>query len=264
EEVSAGIDSIATGASEQLNKLSLLLELMNELSASIGRMNLKTRDGMKSTKEISENAKTGEDAMKLMYTGMSYVIDSSREMTNVINMIGDISDQTNLLSLNAAIEAARAGEAGRGFAVVADEISKLAEQTQKSIKEIERLVNTNNDELMKGKNNIDNTVEKISLILEGVTTIGIMMDELSKHMNDQFEKNMTVNMEADVVKDRSDEIRRSTAEQQTAVNEIVKSISIINELTQSNAEGAEQMSNQSKQMAGTAVSLKKAVDFFKI
>ncbi len=264
EEVSAGVDNIATGAAEQLNKLSLLVGLMNELSGSIGQMNVKTKDAMKTTSEISENAKTGEDAMKLMYTGMSYVIDSSKEMTNVINMIGDISDQTNLLSLNAAIEAARAGEAGRGFAVVADEISKLAEQTQKSIKEIERLVKTNNDELMKGKTNIDNTVEKISLILEGVTTIGIMMDELSKHMTDQFGKNTMVNMEADVVKDRSDEIRKSTVEQQTAVDEIVKSISNINQLTQTNAEGAEEMSIQSRQMAATAISLKKTVDFFKI
>ncbi len=264
EEVSAGVENVAIGASDQFNKLTSLIELMVDLTNSITEMGKKTKETMNMSTSIAGSAKAGEETMKYMYSSMSNIVESSKEMTNVTNLISEISDQTNLLSLNAAIEAARAGEAGRGFAVVADEISKLADQTASSINEIDRLIKTNNEELNQGKTNIEDTVKTISGIINGVSTISEMMNTLSKIMADQLNANSIVNQEADVVRDRSDEIKNATEEQKVAIDEIAKSITNINELTQSNASGAEELSSNSKDMATTAQSLKKAVDFFKL
>ncbi len=179
-------------------------------------------------------------------------------------MINDISDQINLLSLNAAIEAARAGDAGRGFAVVADEVSKLADQTANSLKEINQIISKNEDEISMGLNQIMETTGVLKTIIEGVGIIETGMTDVSRTMKAQIETNSIVRENASLLKSKSEEIRISMMEQKTAIGEVASSIGNINELTQTNASGAEEMAGSSENLSNMALSLKESVDFFRI
>jgi methyl-accepting chemotaxis protein len=264
DELSGGVESIAGSVERQYDKLSALIEKLKRLTDAIRGMDALVNDSYHLSENISSNAKSGEESIRVMTGSMSKITESSGKISGIISIINDISDKINLLSLNAAIEAARAGEAGRGFAVVADEISKLADQTSESLKEIDSLVKINTEETARGMSNVNNTNMTIGRSIEGVNSITAKMSDISNYMKSQIGISSSVDADITVLQSITDEIKTATQEQKVAFNEILKSISLINELSQSNAESSEGLSRISKEIAHLSSVLDSRVNFFKV
>jgi methyl-accepting chemotaxis protein len=264
DEVSRGVDSIALSANAQYDKLNIVIEYLQKLSEAIHSVDRTVQESLRLSRKVSDNSKASEESVNLMNSSMSLITDSSGKISGIVRIITDISDKINLLSLNAAIEAARAGDAGRGFAVVADEISKLAEQTAGSIKEIDKLVLINKTETAAGLSNVYKTNSTIQESIEGVNQIVVQIDEIFTLMHSQLKINTDVDCEVNSLKAISDEIRIATIEQKSAFSEIIKSISLISELSQSNADSSQNLAETSSVIASLSQTLDSRVNFFKV
>lgn len=178
----------------------LVSESQNEAKRAVGNIELSVADA----KEASIDVQKANETLNVSSNGMSKIIDrllySSRiemefadrlkhlersavEAKEVLSIIADIADQTNLLALNAAIEAARAGEHGRGFAVVADEVRKLAERTQKSLATIDVTINTIAQAIVEAVEQMAINAQNVQSLSNDSSIIGVNIGEASANMN---------------------------------------------------------------------------------
>ncbi|MBN1534903.1 MAG: hypothetical protein JXA20_19690 [Spirochaetes bacterium] len=260
EEVSAAVESVKASVDDQRAGTERLVSAMAELTAASGELDSTISGALSRINQVASNAVSGEESLKVMNESMVKIGASSGEITGIIGIINDISDRINLLSLNAAIEAARAGDAGRGFAVVADEISKLADQTAESIKNINSLIKKNEGEIDTGRGNITIAVERINLIMSDINAIVEMISGISSQSGRQSAASTTVNESAGIVKSGSQRISDAMREQSGAIMEISNTVNSISVFAQDNAQKITSITESSRALVGMVRELNREIE----
>ncbi len=205
----------------------------------------RAQEGAKVVHKVVEAINTVHQQTEHLKTNMNELGDQAQGIGQIIDVISDIADQTNLLALNAAIEAARAGEAGRGFAVVADEVRKLAEKTMAATTEV--------------GNAIQSIQSGASTSIAGMERAVKAVDEA----NSLAEKSGTVLMEiVEIVESSADQVRSiatASEEQSAASDEITRAIGEINQISVQTSENMGESSDAVADMAGQIKSLQQLV-----
>ena len=177
---------------------------------------------------LSKNVDEAANSEISLASSMKSLADQAKNVKDVLNIIDDIADQTNLLALNAAIEAARAGEHGRGFAVVADEVRQLAERTQNSLSEINATINLIVEAISNSSQTIGDNAKKAGELCKKSAQINEKIENMNQLMNESVSLNETST--------------KDYLETGNKVEELIKGIVNIDEISKQNSKSMDEIS----------------------
>ncbi|WP_018873294.1 methyl-accepting chemotaxis protein [Thioalkalivibrio sp. ALJ16] len=278
QQVAAGSDQVAAAANElsatseetneqvrrQKAETDQVATAMNEMTATVQEVARNAADAAAAAQSTDQDANAGQQVVQKTVNainGLSAQVDSAaevvgrlsqdaEEINKVLEVIGGIADQTNLLALNAAIEAARAGEQGRGFAVVADEVRTLASRTQDSTHEIQQMI----ERVQSG------TREAVRAMEDGRAKA----HESVEQVNLAGESLVAITQSVTRISDMNTQIASAAEEQSTVAEEINRNVANITEVLDQTASGSEQIRNAAEELSKLASEQQERVGQFKV
>lgn len=256
--VTSAVGEIAQGSSDTSNNIMIQTSLTDEiqsiittasnLSQNMDKVSDETSqavsDGIDIVDRLYQNAGVSEENGENAYNAMQDLKEKSKQIQLVTEIISEISEQTNLLSLNASIESARAGEAGRGFAVVADEIRKLASQSKDSVNDIDKIIYELHERA-------DHSVEAVVKMNQVTTEQNKLIMQTKKIFDQTILKMNDVNQNAKSVNDSINQILKSNNQ----IVDSISNISAVSEQTTANAEEVNAMTHKNIEQSQQAKQL---------
>jgi twitching motility protein PilJ len=263
-DILAAAEQMAAGATQQDHEITNTSSAVEQLTVSMKQVSTNAEASSDAARRALEAAQQGNRAVRDSLDGMQRIRaavqatgkkvkslgDRSLEISEIINVINDITEQTNLLALNATIEAARAGEAGKGFAVVADEVRKLAEHSRSATKDIAALIKAIQSE----------TNDAVVVMEEGTREV-----EIGAGLADQAGKALeaisaVVHQSAELV----EEITLASKQQVRGTEGVAHAMQIISGITRQTSDGARKTAHTVETMVKIAEQLNEALSQFRI
>ena len=255
---------LAEASEHQAQEIAGVSAAINEMTVSIDQVSNNASESATVAQRSVAIAYNGAEVVQRSIEGMNVIRDqiqetskrikrlgeSSQEIGDIVGLINDIADQTNVLALNAAIQASMAGEAGRGFAVVADEVQRLAERSANATKQIETLVKT-----------IQADTSEAVMSMESTTSEVVRGARLAKDAGEALEEVQTVsNTLAELIQN----ISNAALQQAESAGHISHTMNIIQDITSQTSSGSMATARSIGELSEMAAALQKSVTGFKI
>jgi twitching motility protein PilJ len=264
QETQATAMHLAEAAEHQAQEINSASDRISEIAASIDQVSKNSAESAGVAQRSVQIATKGAGVVRETIAGMDSIRDqiqetskrikrlgeSSQEIGSIVELINDISEQTNILALNAAIQAASAGEAGRGFAVVADEVQRLAERASNATKRIETLVQTIQSDTNEAVTSMEQTTSEVVAGARLAEDAGTALGEI---------ESVSTNL-ADLIQG----ISAAAQQQSTAASNITSAMHTIQSITAQTSQGANQTAQSIGTLAQLAADLRRSVADFKL
>lgn len=247
---SSETEQVVTSITEMSESARSVAESVQQSSQVTEATSVEAHNSKGIVNNAVETVRSLVDEVEEMAERIQVMNTDANQISAVLSVIGDISEQTNLLALNAAIEAARAGEQGRGFAVVADEVRALAARTQNSTTEISDMLTRLLDGTEKVVNAMENTKSRCQITAEKTSEVSGSLDVVSNSVNQ--------------IDDISSQIATATEEQSAVSEEISRNMLAIRDIVESLVNSGRDTVNVTQSLSNSNSQLEKLVAQFKV